>query len=145
MKRVHLLAVDAPAQTFAGLFAAAREEGLHLGWLEPTPSTVPEPVPPGLAGAAAAGARQAVGVGGGRLVAVKPLAGTPVLADLLRGHFLGCVAVLVRGDLAAGEPLPRLDPAPPVPGTWRVTVAGGARTLTSAEVVARLRRPRPWD
>ncbi len=145
MKRVHLLAVDAPAETFADLFAAARQEGLRLGWLEPTLSTVPEPLPPGLAGAAAAGARQAVGVGGGRLVVVKPLAGAPVLADLIRSHFLGCVAVLVRGDVDAGEPLPRLDAATPAPSAWRVTVAGGARTLTSTELVVRLRRPRPWE
>ena len=89
---------------------------------------------------------RAVAVGEGMSAAVKPLAGPAVLADLLREHFRGCAAVLVRGGLAPAD-APLLAPAG-APGDdadrWRVTLAAGARTATTAELVTRLRRPRPW-
>ena len=56
----------------------------------------------------------------------------------MREHFRGCAGVLVRGlDL-----LPRLAPRG---GDWALETARGAvpRTLTTAEVLALLRRPRP--
>jgi hypothetical protein len=140
VRRVHLLAVDGPPEDFAELIAAARQAGLRLGWLE---AAAPAPLPPTLAAAAAAGARRAVGVGEGLAAAVKPLAGPPVLRDLVREHFLGCAAVLVRGPIAAPEPPARLAAFPG--GAWRVTLAAAVHTLSTAELIARLRRPRPWD
>jgi hypothetical protein len=151
VKRIHLLRVEEEPERFATLVAAARAAGLRLGWLEGTP---PAPLPDALAAAARAGVLRAVGVGEGMSAAVKPLVGPPVLADLLREHFRGCAAVLVRGALAPTD-APLLAPAGPsaggeLPGTistgdrWRVTLTGGARTTTTAELLARLRRPRPW-
>jgi len=152
VKRIHLLRVETEPESFAPLVAAAREAGLRLGWLE---ATAPAPLPTALAAAARAGVLRAVAVGEGVSAAVKPLAGPPVLADLLREHFRGCVAVLVRGGLAPAD-APLLAPvvtraadgALPVADVggdrWRVTLAGGARTYSTAETVGRLRRPRPW-
>jgi hypothetical protein len=133
--RTHLLRVAAPAEVFAPLFAAAREAGLRMGWLELAP---PECVPPSLERAAACGALRAVAVGGGRAVAVKPRRGAPVLRDLVREHFAGCGAVLGVGELDA----PLLD----ADGDgWRVSAAGGGRRLSTAELLAELRRPRPFS
>jgi hypothetical protein len=73
-------------------------------------------------------------------VAVKPVAGPPVLRDLLREHFLGCAAVLVAGDHAPAD-APRLDPAG---DGWAVTTATEARTYDTGALAARLRSPRPW-
>ena len=143
MRRIHLLRVEAEPERFASLVAAARAAGLRLGWLEGTP---PVPLPAGLVAAARAGVLRAVGVGEGMSAAVKPLAGPPVLADLLREHFRGCAAVLVRGGLAPAD-APRLAPADLLgadPDRWRVTLAGVALTASTAELLARLRRPRPW-
>ncbi|MGH9360877.1 MAG: hypothetical protein ACRD2T_03105, partial [Thermoanaerobaculia bacterium] len=82
---------------------------------------------------------RAVAVGEGRAVAVKPIAGPPVLGDLLREHFLGCCLVLVRGDVAAPALAPDGD-------AWSLTPPSPAppRRLTTAELVAALRQPRPW-
>lgn len=137
MKRTHLLRVEEGPERFAPLFAAVREAGMRLGWLE-LAVPAPAPVPEGLATAADCGALRAVGVGAGRSVAVKPLKGEAVLADLLREHFLGCDLVLVRGEVEA-----------PLLEAWgerfRVLPPGGAgRDLSPAELAARLRRPRPW-
>jgi len=104
-------------------------------------ATPPAPVPERLESAAALGALRAVGVGGGRSVAVKPLRGAPVLRDLLREHFRGCAAVLVAGDGAPAE-IPFLV-ADGDAWTVRTSGAAGLR-LGAAELVRRLRRPRPW-
>lgn len=145
MKRPHLLRVDEDPEVFAPLLAAVAAAGARAGWLE---WAEPEPVPPTLARAARAGALRAVAVGEGGSVAVKSRAGEPVLGDLLREHFLGCRLVLVRGAPppaveAVADPIPRLVPVSG--GSWRVeTERGAVRDLSTDELVARLRRPRPW-
>ncbi|HVS02123.1 MAG TPA: hypothetical protein VMT16_05075 [Thermoanaerobaculia bacterium] len=136
MQRVHLLRVDAAAEVFTPLWAAARQGGVRLGWLDLEAGATAPPAP--LLQAAAAGALRAVAVGEGVTTAVKALRGEPVLRDLLREHFVGCAAVLVRGEVAA--------PALTAAGDERWTVAGAdwSRRLSSAELLAALRRPRPW-
>jgi hypothetical protein len=102
--------VEAPPEAYGEVFAAARAAGVRLGWLDLAATVA---MPTDLDTAAAAGVLRAVAVGSGRTVAVKPLAGAPVLRDLLREHFLGCGAVLVRGEVE-GELLA------PAPSGWRV-------------------------
>jgi hypothetical protein len=139
MKSSHLLSVDLGPERFAALFAAARALGLRIGWLDLTASA-PDPLPPDLEAAAGEGALRAVAVGGGRSVAVKPMRGAPVIGDLLREHFSGCVLVLVRGPLAS--PAPRLAPEEE---SFRVAPPGEAgRLYSAADLAAVLRRPRPW-
>lgn len=97
-------------------------------------------LPASLGEAAAAGCLRAVAAGGGRTVAVKPVAGPLVLRDLLREHFLGCRLVLIRGPVDA----PLLAPAGG--GAWGVTTAAGAvHSYTMDELAAALRKPRPWE
>lgn len=135
MKRPHLLRVSRGVGSFETLITAAKSEGLRLGWLLLEATTAPEP----LAEAAGLGVLRAVAVGEGRTVAVKPVSGEPVLDDLLREHFLGCRLVLVAGELE----LPRLEPDG---DGWVVTLSDGSRRqLTTAELVARLRKPRPFS
>jgi hypothetical protein len=78
---------------------------VRVGWLDLGEAPA-APLPSALEAAAALGARRAVAAGGGRSTAVKPLAGAPVLRDLLREHFLGCALVLARGVPG----YPRIDP-----------------------------------
>jgi hypothetical protein len=149
VKRPHLLAVDAPAATFSELFAAARAAGLRLGWLEsadPAPATPSPADAPTMAGAgslehaAAAGALRAVAVAPGRTLALKPLAGPPVLRDLLREHFQGCAAVLVQGSLAPSD-APRLTA--PSADTWHLTTPEATpHHLTTEALLTQLRKPR---
>jgi hypothetical protein len=147
MKSPHLLGVTEGPERFAPLFAAAREIGLRIGWLDlapPAPIALP---PVDLETAAAAGALRAVAAGGGRSVAVKPLRGEPVLQDLLREHFRGAVLVLVRGigidGIGGIGAVPRLE----IEGeSWKVVPPGeAARTYSVSDLVAALRRPRPWS
>jgi len=142
MKAPHLLRVEEGPERFAPLFAAAREAGLRLGWLDLAPPLAPPLVPADLEAAAGLGALRAVAVvggQGGRSVAVKPLRGEPVLKDLLREHFRGCVLVLVRGVVAA----PHLAP---VGEGFRVTGTEGlARLYSPSSLAAVLRRPKPWS
>ncbi|MGB3562978.1 MAG: hypothetical protein WBH75_09925 [Thermoanaerobaculia bacterium] len=134
MKRPHLLRVSRGARCFEGLVAAAKTEGMRVGWLMLEAPTAPGP----LAEAAALGVLRAVAVGEGRTIAVKPVRGEPVLEDLLREHFLGCRLVLVAGDLE----LPRLEPDGE---DWVVTLNDGStQRLTTAQLVARLRKPHPF-
>lgn len=132
MKEPHLLRPAGPVTEYTELFAALREAGLRTGYLD---LEEPPAVPGDLETAAAAGALRAVGVGGGRSLAAKPLRGAPVLRDLVREHFLGCRLVLVRGDVEA--PLVHHDG-----GRWRIE--GSERTLTTQELIAALRKPHPW-
>lgn len=148
MKTPHLARVEAPPEAFAPLVAAARALGLRAGWLDLGLEV--EPGAP-LAAAADLGVLRAVAVGTGctglgRTVAVKPLAGAPVLKDLLREHFLGCALVLVRGASEASDPLlataARLTP---VAEGFRLEGAAPspvALTLTAEALASRLRRPR---
>lgn len=133
MRTPALVAVEEAPEAFAALFAAARERGERLGWLELAP---PSALPPSLDRAAELGALRAVAAGGARSVAVKPLRGAPVLRDLLREHFLGCAIVLARG--ADGHP--RLAPAG---DRFRLELAAGSvRELDAAATLAELLRPR---
>ncbi len=134
MKAPALVAVEAAPEAFAALFAAARAAGVRLGWLDLAGPAAP--APPDLEVAAALGARRAVAIGGGRALTVKPLAGAPVLRDLLREHFLGCVVVLARGL----EGWPRLEPEGE---SFRLRLAAErARRLDAADLLAELARPR---
>lgn len=136
MKSPHLLQVEEGPERFAGLIEAARALGLRVGWLD---LATPAPPMEGLEAAASLGVLRAVSVAGGRSVAVKPLRGQPVLRDLLREHFQGCVLVLVRGPVEA----PRLSPG--AEGGWEVRVGEeAARRFDTAELAAVLRKPRPW-
>jgi len=132
VKPAALVGVDAGAEAFAALFAAARAAKVRLGWLD----LAAAPPPAELEAAAALGALRAVAVGGGRAVTVKPLAGEPVLRDLLREHFLGCTAVLVRG----GAGWPRLEPA--AGGFLLRLSATRARELDAEATLRELARPR---
>jgi hypothetical protein len=128
-----LVAVADPPAAFAALFAAARARGERIGWLDWSE----QPSEGGALDAAAAlGALRAVAVGAGRTVAVKRLAGAPVLRDLVREHFLGCGLVLIRG----GDGVPSIAP---VGAGFRVeTAPGRARELPAEEALAELLRPR---
>ncbi len=134
--RQHLLRVERPAAEFEELITAVQEEGLRAGWLELV-EAAPEPLPPGLAAAAGSGVLKAVAAGGGRSVAVKPMRGAPVLRDLLREHFRGCTLVLVRGAVDA----PLVESRD---GGWKVVGPQGEHRLTSGQLAAALRQPRPW-
>lgn len=145
MKTAHLVRVEEPPAAFAALAAALGEAGLRLGWLE---RRSPEPLPPTLAAAAGLGALRAVAVGGGLTAAIKPVAGRPVLCDLLREHFLGCAVVLVHGGegdesgpVVEVGGLPLLATAGE--GKYRLACAGGERRFDPAALAARLRSPRP--
>jgi len=143
MKAPHLLRVEEGPEVFAPLLAAMEMEGMRAGWLE---LAEPEPAPSTLDRAVDGGALRAVAVGERGSVAVKRRKGPPVLGDLLREHFLGCRLVLLRGQPPPGAAeieLPRLTPA--ADGGWRVEAPDrAALDLSTAELVARLRRPRPW-
>lgn len=147
MKRIHLLRVEEPAAAFAGLVLAARADGLRTGWLDLAAGAGEPAAPHALAPMAAAGALRAVTVGAAASLAYKPLAGPPVFRDLVREHFLGCALVLVRvaeGDERFAELAAATRLAPTGDG-WRVTVPGEAAVeLDTAELVGRLRKPRPW-
>ena len=135
MKAPALIGVDAGPEAFAALFAAARAARVRLGWLDLSSPAV-APTPPELESAAALGALRAVAIGGGRAVTLKPLTGAPVLRDLLREHFLGCVAVLARG--VAGWP--RLAPEG---DEFRLRLAADReRRLAAVALLAELARPR---
>ncbi len=144
LRRLHRLRVEEGPEPFAALLAALAAAGLRAGWLDLAPDAAAMPAAPAdLEAAAAAGVLRAVAVGsgasGGRAIAVKPLRGAPVLDDLCREHFRGCALLLVRGEVAAPSLAPEGD-------GWTVGPPGeAARTYTTAELVAALRRPRPWD
>lgn len=136
MKRPVLLEVEAGAAAYGELIGAVAATGERCGWLDLRPPS--QPPPAGLAEAADAGVLRAVAAGGGRVAAVKPIRGAPVLDDLLREHFRGCRLVLVRG----GAGLVRL--APDGEG-WRLAPPDGPPVRQSTgELVASLRRPGFW-
>ncbi len=149
MKRAHLLRYDGEADRLAPLFEAARAEGLRIGWLSGARlagDSAGEATPPSLKAPSDAGAFRAVELSEGRSVAVKRVAGPPVLRDVVREHFLGCALVVVAPGAPfeaelAGEPT--IEPAD---GSYRVTVPGEAGRLFDPPALAvRLRRPRPWS
>ncbi|MEO8503861.1 MAG: hypothetical protein ABI609_08205 [Acidobacteriota bacterium] len=138
---IHLLRVDEPAQHFAAIFAAAQGLDLRVGWLElglEITAEVPAPIPPTLAEAAGLGALRAVGIGGGRSVAIKPMRGLPVLRDVVREHFRGCALVLVRAEVD----LPILEAHSE---GWRVRLDEESRAYNADTLAAALRRPHSFD
>ncbi|MFP5288118.1 MAG: hypothetical protein ACLGI9_20450 [Thermoanaerobaculia bacterium] len=137
MRTPHLLRVEEGPGRFTPLIEAARSLSLRVGWLDL--GAAPAPLPADLETAAGLGALRAVAVGEGRAVAVKPLRGAPVLKDLLREHFQGCVLVLVRGPVDA----PLLSPDG---DGWRVEPSGAAaRRYKSDDLATTLRKPHPWQ
>ena len=136
----HLLRVERPVVEFGELVAAVRQSGLRAGWLDLAgrEAVAPEPLPADLTDAAEAGVLRAVAIGGGRSVALKPMRGEPVLRDVLREHFRGCHLVLVRGRV----PAPRLTPAGP--DRWVLETEDARRELATDDLVAALRKPRPF-
>lgn len=137
MRAPHLLRAVGPSETFVPLLAAAKAAGRRIGWLE---LARPLLATGSLEGAAAAGAMRAVAVGEGRSVAIKSMAGAPVLKDLLREHFLGCAAVLVvTASTALPEGTAALELAPE---GWRLTTPAGAEALTTERLLDHLRKPR---
>lgn len=135
MKAPYLLRVEDSPETFRPLIEAARSQGMRVGWLELGAS--PEPVPETLGAAADSGVLRAVSVGKGRAVSVKPLRGVPILKDLLREHFQGCILVLVRGELDAPALAPDHD-------GWRISPPGiAARRSSTEDFIASLRKPNP--
>lgn len=151
MKRIHVLRTGAGADEVEGLVAAARAEGLRVGWLDLT-LEIPPPALDPLDRMAEAGAARAVALDPGRAVSVKHSVGPPVLRDVLREHFVGCALVLVRdaaagtGDVAeTGLDLGELPVLRAAGEGWRVVAPDGeVVALGSAELAGRLRRPEPW-
>lgn len=145
----HLLRVDRTLLEFAPLVAALRQDGQRAGWLEwapGAPSGEPSGAPRPFPEAEEAGMARAVRVDRERNLAVKCRRGAAVLTDVLREHFRGDSLVLVHLDGDDNDPIlqaaPLLDP---VPAGWRVTLPGGdLQELTTARLVAALRRPRPF-
>ena len=135
MKTVHLLRVDRSAANFANLITAAQAGGMRIGWLDLENLS---PAPASLESAAELGVLRAVAVAPQRIIALKPLRGTPVLKDLLREHFRGCQLVLVLGAVDAPTLKPEMQ-------SWVVQAEGGKRfEWTTDQLVARLRKPRPF-
>lgn len=130
----HLLAVTAPAATFASLVAAVAADGGRVGWLELRP---PAAADPGLLEASAGGMSRAVAVGGGASQAVKSLRGPAVLRDVLREHFRGSRLVLIVGS----HDLPALSLGP---AGWLIKTPSGHSTEWSTQsLTLSLRRPSP--
>jgi hypothetical protein len=136
VKRVHLLRVAAEPRAFAPLLLAAGASSLRVGWLElGDPPALPEP----LRDALLAGGARAVAVAEGWTLAARPRRGAARLRELIRQQFLGCAAVLVRGEVDAPSLAPLDD------GSW-VVEAGkeSERRLDTGQLVAALRQPRPF-
>lgn len=138
MKTPHLLRVEGAPDGYAELVLAARRQGVRVGWLDlQAPADLFAHLPCDLGTAAGTGVLRAVAVGLQGQVAAKPVAGPPVLRDLLREHFLGCGLVLVRGE----APAPRMAVGT---GGYEVTGEGVSWRGDAEALVARLERPRPW-
>ena len=150
MKRIHLLRVEDDVAAFSPMVEVARSRGLRIGFLDWSFEQAPA-VP-----APARGLMRHVKLEKGLATASKPMAGPPVLRDVLREYFSGCVLVLVR--LADGSPepgetatVPSLSLGPStgdaVP-TLHIRRTGEVPldlVLGIDELVARLPRPRPFD
>lgn len=144
-RKVHILALETPgggarldAETRAAalrLVEAARDGGLHVGWLSFEDPTVPA----SLNECGAAGALRSVQVGARGSLTWKPRSGPPVLEDLLREHCAGCRVVFLEGRTAALALRWVAD------DVWRLRSGGRTIELDGARLVARLRRPRLLD
>ncbi|MCH9647412.1 MAG: hypothetical protein K0U98_04180 [Deltaproteobacteria bacterium] len=137
MRRIHLLRFEADVEELGDLVAELEGLDLRAGWLE---FSEPEPLPQGLASAAATGVLRAVAVGSQGAVTIKPRRGEAVLKDLLREHFGGCQVVFVRGGEVEAPRLRRRGSG------WAVVPSGGKEFFCDDQGLARrLRRPRPWS
>lgn len=149
MKRIHVLRVSADSKSsdFDALTTAAKGRGLRVGRLDWRPEQAPEeaaPVPGGLDGTMLRHVRLEQGLA----TSWKPMAGAPVLGDVLREYFRGCSLVLVQSEGALPEDaaigsLERLED-----DSYRVRVDGELAKqldLTADELARRLPRPRPFD
>jgi hypothetical protein len=138
----HLLRVEEGPGNFDRLLAAIWALDLRAGWLELEGPV--EPVPASLEAAADLGVLRAVATSAARTVTVKPRRGAPVLRDLVREHFAGCALVFVYAGTGEAPDLPvlRRDGE-----AWRVSPAtsGVELPLSTEQVAARLRKPRPWE
>lgn len=138
-----ILVVEEAAQVFAPLVRAATAAGVRLGWLDLSE----RPATP-LDSTAELGFLRAVAVDDRGSVAVKGRRGTPVLRDLLREHFVGCAAVLVR--IGPGPPLDLRDDlessARLAPGErgWRLSFSGREQELDADPLLRALGRPSFW-
>lgn len=162
----HLLAVAADADVFAALIDAATADALRVGWLRWSPDVAPEPciepMSKDLQSAASLGVLRAAAIEAERTVAIKPRRGAPVLRDVLREHFRGCALVLIR-SVRADQGLDGTDLGKSSSGSliddragvsisrlrlegdgFEVIAADSTHRLTATELVARLRRARPW-
>jgi len=133
VKTPALVAVEAEPRRFSELFAAARQAGVRIGWLDL--KAMPQP-PAELASAVECGVSRAVAAGGRQVVSLKALRGEPVLRDLLREHFVGFAVVLLRS--ASGWPKLRPDEN----GFRLETASGDDRQLDAAGLLRELCRPR---
>jgi len=141
--KTHVVRVESGPGGFAPLFVATREAGLRIGWLELDAVVAP---PVSLGTAAAHGALRAVALAEGSSLSLKPRRGGAVMKDLVREHFSGCALVLAQSSAwgLRGEEPPLLQAAADGE-TWEVVVAQNPPLrMTTAELVAALRRPRPW-
>ena len=138
MRRIHLLRVEGAPDVYAPLLAAAAAAGLRVGWLELQGAP---PAPPPLQDALQAGGDRAVAIGETWTLAVRPRKGAARLRELLRQQFLGCALVLVHGNVDASAPTLSANDD----GSWRVAIPDAAeRRLTTEQLVAALREPRPF-
>ena len=144
MSRVpRALVVEEAAEAFGSLVSAAAAAGTRLGWLD----LVARP-PTALDSPAELGFLRAVAVDERGSVAVKARRGQPVLRDLLREHFVGCAAVLVRvGEATPAALRSALEASPGLrrgERGWCLEVGGGERELGSEELLSCLGRPSFW-
>ena len=138
MRRIHLLRVEGAPDVYAPLLAAAAAAGMRVGWLELQDAP---PAPPLLQNVLQAGSDRVVAIGESWTLAARPRKGPARLRELLRQQFLGCALVLVRGNV--DTPAPTLSANDD--GSWRVTISDAVeRRLTTEQLVAALREPRPF-
>jgi len=125
-----LFSVSGGASDYESLFAAARERGAKVGWLELDSVAVRARTPAGLP---FTGAFRTVEVDERWTVSTKPRKGPAVLRDLLREHFLGADVVLVSG----------LDLFPKLARSgdgWELEEAAGRKHRLSTEALLDLAR-----
>lgn len=136
MRRIHLLRVAEEAHVFGPLLVAAAAAGLRVGWLE---LAAPPPPPEALRAVLRAGGERAVAVGADWTLTVRSRKGAAAMRELLRGQFLGCTLVLVRGEIDA----PMLEPTED--GAWRVRIGEAReRRLSIEQMLDALREPQPF-
>ena len=132
MKTPVLFSVSGNASDYAPLFAAARERGTKVGWLELDSVAMNSRTP---AGPPFTSAFRTVEVSERWTVSTKPRKGPAVLRDLLREHFLGAAVVLVLG-LDLFPKLVRRD------DEWELEEAAGKkRRLSTEALLDRARKP----